>query len=80
MIHAAGATPAGVLIALDRQEVGALAGSTRSAAQEFAQSTGIPVVAVATLEDIIKYLQQQPGETDKLEKIEAYRQQYGANL
>jgi orotate phosphoribosyltransferase len=80
MIHAAGATPAGVLIALDRQEVGAQPGSTRSAAQEFAQNTGIPVVAVATLEDIIKYLQQQPGETDKLEKIEAYRQQYGANL
>jgi orotate phosphoribosyltransferase len=80
MIHAAGATPAGVLIALDRQEVGAQPGSTRSAAQEFAQNTGIPVIAVATLEDIIKYLQQQPGETDKLEKIEAYRQQYGANL
>jgi orotate phosphoribosyltransferase len=80
MIHAAGATPAGVLIALDRQEVGAQPGSTRSAAQEFAQNTGIPVIAVATLEDIIKYLQQQPGESDKLEKIEAYRQKYGANL
>lgn len=80
MIHAAGATPAGVLIALDRQEVGAQPGSTRSAAQEFKQTTGIPVVAVATLEDIIKYLQQQPGESDKLEKIEAYRRQYGANL
>ena len=80
MIRAAGATPAGVLIALDRQEVGASVGSTRSAAQEFNQNTGVPVIAVATLADIVNYLQQQAGEHDKLEKIETYRQQYGATL
>ena len=80
MIRAAGATPSGVLIALDRQEVGALAGSTTSAAQEFEQNAGVPVIAVATLEDILKFLRQQPGESDKLEKIEKYRQQYGAHL
>ena len=80
MIKAAGATPAGVLIALDRQEVGAVAGSTLSAAQEFNQNAGVPVIAVATLADIIDYLRQQPGERDKLAKIEKYRQQYGANL
>lgn len=80
MIRAAGATPAGVLIALDRQEVGATVGSTRSAAQEFNQNTGVPVIAVATLADIVNYLQQQAGEHDKLEKIETYRQQYGATL
>ena len=80
MIRAAGATPAGVLIALDRQEVGATVGSTRSAAQEFNQNAGVPVIAVATLVDIVNYLQQQAGEHDKLEKIETYRQQYGATL
>ena len=80
MIRAAGATPAGVLIALDRQEVGASVGSTRSAAQEFNQNAGVPVIAVATLADIVNYLQQQAGEHDKLEKIETYRQQYGATL
>ena len=80
MIRRAGATPAGVLIALDRQEVGAVAGSTLSAAQEFNQTAGVPVIAVATLADIINYLRQQPGEHDKLAKIEKYRQQYGANL
>ena len=80
MIRAAGATPAGVLIALDRQEVGTVAGSTNSAAQEFSQNAGVPVIAVATLKDIINYLQQQSGERDKLEKIETYRQQYGAIL
>ena len=80
MIRSSGATPAGVLIALDRQEVGAVPGSTTSAAQEFSQNAGVPVIAVATLKDIINYLQQQSGERDKLEKIETYRQQYGAIL
>ena len=78
MIRTAGATPAGVLIALDRQEVGATAGSKTSAAQEFNQTAGVPVIAVATLADIIKYLGQLPEEHDKLQKIERYRAQYGA--
>ena len=80
MIRAAGAVPAGVLIALDRQEVGAMAGSTTSAAQEFTRNAGVPVIAVATLADIINYLRQQSCEHDKLAKIEKYRQQYGAIL
>ena len=82
MIRAAGATPIGVLIALDRQEVGAKAGSTQSAAQEFNQNTGIPVIAVATLADITAYLARQPDANTehsvKLTAIEAYRKQYGA--
>ena len=78
MIRAAGATPVGVLIALDRQERGAREGGSQSAAQEFNQMYGVPVIAVATVGDILAYLQQQPGETDKLTKIRAYRQQYGA--
>ena len=78
IIRAAGATPAGVLIALDRQEIGAVVGSTTSAAQAFSQNAGVPIIAVATLADIVNYLQQQPGEHYKLKKIELYRQQYGA--
>ena len=80
IIKSAGATPTGVLIALDRQEIGVEPGITASAAQQFNQNMGVPVVAVATLADIINYLGQQPGERDKLEKIEKYRQQYGARL
>jgi orotate phosphoribosyltransferase len=80
MIRAAGATPAGVLIALDRQEVGATAGSTTSAAQEFKQTAGVHVIAVATLADIINCLGKQPEEHDRLRKIEQYRAQYGATL
>ena len=79
IIRAAGATPVGVLIALDRQERGAAEGSTLSAAQEFEQTTGVPVNAVATVADLMRYLEQLPDEGDKLGKIEAYRQRYGAN-
>lgn len=78
MIRAAGATPVGVLIALDRQETGAAPGSTLSAAQEFNQMYAVPVIAVATLHDIIAFLACRGGESDKLNKIEAYRRQYGA--
>ena len=80
IIKSAGATPTGVLIALDRQEIGVEPGITTSASQQFNQNMGVPVIAVATLADIINYLGQQPGERDKLEKIEKYRQQYGARL
>ena len=79
IIRAAGATPVGVLIALDRQERGAARGSTLSAAQEFRQTTGVPVNAVATVADLMRYLEQLPDEGDKLGKIEAYRQRYRAS-
>lgn len=80
MIRAVGATPVGVLIALDRQERGVKDGNTRSAAQEFAQMYGVPVIAVATLDDIVAFLMRQGDENDKLTKIQAYRQKYGADL
>jgi orotate phosphoribosyltransferase len=75
IIRAAGATPAGVVISLDRQERGT---GELSAAQEVSQMHGIPVIAVATLSDIVSYLAQHGGETVKLERIESYRRQYGA--
>ena len=80
IIRAAGATPAGVVISLDRQERGS---GTLSAAQEVSQMHGIPVIAVAALEDIVAYLRQNvtPGgeETARLDKIEAYRCEFGAS-
>jgi orotate phosphoribosyltransferase len=78
MIRAAGAMPAGVLIALDRQERGDNHGNALSAAQEFNQKYGVPVIAVATLDDIVACLAHRGGESDKLTKIQAYRRQYGA--
>jgi orotate phosphoribosyltransferase len=75
IIRAAGATPAGVVISLDRQERGQ---GSLSAAQEVSQNHGIPVIAVARLADIIAYLAQQPHEQANIDKISLYRTQYGA--
>lgn len=41
---------------------------------------GVPVIAVATLDDIVAFLMRQGDENDKLTKIQAYRQKYGADL
>jgi orotate phosphoribosyltransferase len=73
IIQGAGATPAGVIIALDRQERGQ--GDT-SAIQEVEQDYGIPVAAIARLEDLVSYL-AQTSDSEHLEKIRAYRNQYG---
>jgi orotate phosphoribosyltransferase len=75
LIRAAGATPAGVVISLDRQERGL---GILSAAQEVSQQHGIPVIAVATLDDIVATLSTSPAEAAKIAEITAYRQQYGA--
>lgn len=73
-IRAAGATPAGVLIALDRQEKGE---GDVSATQEVSRKFGLPVTAIATLADILATLRERPEERDKVERIESYRKRYG---
>ncbi|WP_148713848.1 orotate phosphoribosyltransferase [Chitinolyticbacter meiyuanensis] len=74
MIRAHGAEPAGVLIALDRMERGQ---GELSAVQEVEQQFGIPVIPIATLEDLLSYLAAKPGMGENLKKAEAYRAQYG---
>jgi orotate phosphoribosyltransferase len=74
MIRAAGAVPAGVLIALDRQERGR---GTLSATQEVSQSYGIPVTAIATLDDVLATLKEHADLRDRIPAIEEYRRQYG---
>src|SRR6188768_217642 len=53
LIRAQGATPAGVLIALDRMEKGQ---GQKSAVQEVQEMFGIPVVAIATLDDVLRFI------------------------
>jgi len=74
LIRAAGAVPAGVLIALDRQERGQ---GERSATQEVSQTYGIPVTAIATLEDVVATLRGRADLRDRIPAIEEYRRQYG---
>ncbi len=74
IIRAAGATPAGVLIALDRQERG---GEGRlSAVQEVQKVFGIPVIAVMNLADLMQHMHGQ-GRLDELSTMQAYRLRYG---
>lgn len=74
-ISAAGAIPAGVAIALDRQERGR---GRRSAAQEVEAEFGIPVIAVACLDDLIAYLDSHRGGHIDIDAIRRYREVYGS--
>ena len=83
LIQAAGAQPSGVLIALDRQEMTSdeVEPGTRalSAVQFVRQKLGLPVVAVATLDDLLRYLRhsQAPELAAYAGPVQAYREQHG---
>ena len=76
LIRAAGATPAGVAIALDRMERGS---GALSAVQEVERLYGMPVVACASLDDLVGYPQLTAGRESKLAAVQAYRAQYGVS-
>lgn len=75
LIRAAGAQPSGVVIALDRMERGQ---GEYSAVQEVQRSHGIPVIPIATLDDLVAYLHKQPGMASNLTAVQTYRDKYGA--
>jgi orotate phosphoribosyltransferase len=77
IIRQGGARPAGVAIALDRMERGA---GALSAVQEVRQIYGIPVIAIATLDDLIGYLAADRTLAPHLEAVGHYRERYGVNL
>ncbi len=74
IIRAGGALPAGVAIAIDRQERGQ---GALSAVQEVEQNLGMPVIAVAHLTDVIAYLAGQPALEQNLAAVRRYRETYG---
>lgn len=76
IIRAAGGTPCGVLIALDRQERGQT--GERSAAEEVAAEFGLPVHAIAGLDDLLTYADRQPAIADYKSALLAYRARYGS--
>jgi orotate phosphoribosyltransferase len=73
IIRSHGAMPAGVLIALDREERGQ---GERSAVQEVQETYGLPVVSVLRLRDLVEHL-ESAGDKDFLEAVRAYRTRYG---
>lgn len=74
LIVAAGAKPCGVTIALDRMERGQ---GELSAAQEVQCNYGIPVVSIATLDDLLGYLQGETDMVSNLSAVQSYRNHYG---
>jgi len=74
IITSGGALPCGVAIAVDRMERGA---GELSAVQEVERSFRIPVVSIATLEDIMAYLRADPALSESLAAVGRYREQYG---
>lgn len=74
IIRAAGAEPAGVVIALDRQERGQ---GELSAIQEVQAEHGIPVLNIICLNDLLGYLENSTELGEFLPAVQAYRDQYG---
>ncbi len=74
IINGAGASPAGVLIALDRQEKGP---DGQSATQEVRQTYNMPVQSIVSLEQIIEYLKTVQDRRYPVDAIIEYRKQYG---
>ena len=75
LIKNAGAKPAGVVLALDRQERGQ---GPQSAVQEIQATYGIPVVRIITLDHLIEYL-EAGGDSDELASLRNHRRTYGVD-
>jgi orotate phosphoribosyltransferase len=74
IIEAEGATPAGVIIALDRQERGK---GEHSAIQEVEKNYNLKVAAIVRLEHLVEYLSTKDDSEDSLKMIQTYRDEYG---
>jgi orotate phosphoribosyltransferase len=81
MLRAAGGTPAAVLIALDRMERGGTDDnlSARSAVKDFEHDYGLPVISIASLDDLLQYLHSNADTAlgAHFERVSAYRERYG---
>ena len=74
LIEEAGAVAAGVVIGLNRQERGK---GQQSAIQEIEATFSVPVISIVSLDNVISYLAKRTDRVNDVEKIQAYRQQYG---
>ena len=75
LIREHGATAAGFVVSLDRKEK--MPGSSISALQSLQQAQSLPVFSIATLDDLVELLNQDPEKTATLSAITSYREQYG---
>jgi orotate phosphoribosyltransferase len=78
LIRAEGATPAGVLVALDREEVGPK--SRISAVAQLQAELAVPIRSIVSLTDLIDHLEEDDDFAAHLPAVRAYRNRYGATL
>jgi orotate phosphoribosyltransferase len=74
LIQSSGASPGGVVIALDRMERGS---GQFSAVQEVKKTHQIPVISIVDLNDLTSYLQNRSDLINNLQAVERYRARYG---
>ncbi|MFS8609370.1 MAG: orotate phosphoribosyltransferase [Gammaproteobacteria bacterium] len=78
IIRAAGGTPAGVLVALDREEVGTK--QRISAVDQLAAELGVPIRSIVTLSDLVDHLEEDKEYAQYLPALRSYRNRYGARF
>ena len=82
LIQAGGGRVAGIVVALDRQEVlgepGASTGPRQAAAQAVAAETGVPGIAVANLHDLLAFAGESAELVTHRDRLLAYRASYGS--
>jgi len=79
LIRGGGGEPVGVAIALDRQEVlDEASADRRSAAERVAADEGLPVVAIASLADLLAFTGESATLSAERERLLAYRARYGS--
>ena len=74
LLRAQGANPVAAVIALDRQEVGP---NGQSAVAEMARETGIRVIPLVTVQEVLQYLSAQAADADTIAAIRQYQARYG---
>ena len=80
LIRDGGGVPAGIVVALDRQEIlNEEDPARRSAAQSVAVETGVPVIAVANLHDLLAFAGENAELVGYREQLLAYRARYGSS-
>jgi len=75
IVRSAGATPAGVLVALDREEVAPKA--RVSAVRQLQDELQVPIRSIVTLTDLIDHLEEDKEFEQHLPAVRAYRNRYG---
>jgi orotate phosphoribosyltransferase len=78
IISAGGGTPVGVLVALDREEIGSRA--RIPAKEQLEEEIGLTIRSIVSLTDFVEHLEEQDDFAAQLPAMKAYRNRYGVAL